>query len=80
MAGLLEGSSPALLQPVALGTRCKGKVAKSVVAECDVSQLLPPIPFDLCWTRAVNGRLPSSVALEATAQAGPCPSRLVCKD
>ena len=54
VAGLLEGSSPALLRPVALGTRCKAKVAKSVVADCDVSQLLPPIPFDLFYALAAG--------------------------
>ena len=80
VAGLLEGSSLALLQPVALETCCKGKVAKSVVAECDVSQLLLLIPFDLHWAQAVNRQLSSSVALDTTAQAGPCLSSLVCKD
>ena len=51
-----------------------------MMAECDVSQLLPPMPFDIRWVRAVNGRLPSSVALDAKAKAGPCPTRLVCED
>ena len=80
ISGLLEGRAPALLRPVALGTRCKGKLTKSAIAGCDVARLLAPLPFDLRWTKAVNGRLPSSISLDPSAQHGPCPCRLVCED
>ena len=80
VARMLEGNSPSLLRPVALSTRCKDKVAKSVVAECEVSGLSPPFPFDIRWSRAVNGRLPLSVALDATATPNCCPARLIDAD
>ena len=73
ISDMVTGRDSVLLSPVALGSRSNGKPVKSVIGDTDVSTLAPPAPFDMRWLKVLNGRTPSSTALDATAAPRPCP-------
>ena len=78
ISDMVTGPEPVLLSPVALGSRSNGRPIKSVIGETDISALAPPSAFDMRWLKVVNGRTPSSVALDASVPPRPCPG--VVKD
>ena len=73
ISDMVTGRDSVLLSPVALGSCSNGKPVKSVIGDTDVSTLAPPAPFDMRWLKVLNGRTPSSTALDATAAPRPCP-------
>ena len=64
---MVTGPGLVLLGPVALGSRSNGRPVKSVIGETDVLSLAAAAAFDMRWLKVLNGRFPSSVALDASA-------------